>query len=238
MKVCLIGHGKMGLAIERLLPTRGHEVIAVIGKQSTESLEEALSRSDIAIEFTKPDVAFHHLSSCIKLGIPVVCGTTGWLDKWDELEDFCQKHNGALVYASNFSIGVQIFFSLNRRLAAMMAGHTDYSCSVEEIHHIHKLDAPSGTALSLAKDIINRHPSYTEWKPGTKQEEGSLPISSIREDEVIGTHFVQYRSVIDEIVIKHQAFSRDGFALGAIVAAEWLLHKKGIYTMADVLGLE
>ncbi len=238
MKVCLLGHGKMGQAIERLLPLRGHEVTAIIDQKNAALLEDALKISDVAIEFTKPDVALNHLLSCFTCGIPVVCGTTGWLDKWDVVEKSCQEHSGAMVYASNFSIGVQLFFSLNRKLAQMMSSHADYHCRIEEIHHIHKLDAPSGTAISLARDIIDRHPAYSEWKLESPENAPILKVSSIREDEVIGTHYVHYRSPIDEIVIKHEAFSRDGFASGAIVAAEWLLNKKGIFSMKDVLGLE
>lgn len=235
MKIALLGYGKMGKTIERLALEKGHEVAFIAGRDADFS---KLELADVAIEFSVPEAAFEHITKCFELGIPVVSGTTGWLSQYDEALKVCQERNGSFIYASNFSIGVNIFFELNRKLAEMMSAHKGYTVSMEEIHHTQKLDAPSGTAISLANAIIeNTH--YSEWHLGKaiENEERSIPIEAKREGDVKGTHIVKYQSEIDTISIAHEAHSREGFALGAILAAEWLIGKKGVFSMKDVLGL-
>lgn len=229
----------MGQAIEKIALERGHVITARISKANQADLESALADTDVAIEFTRPESVLNHLRICIQKNIPVVCGTTGWLHFWNQILELTSQKKGALVYSSNFSVGVQLFFCLNRKLAALMATHDEYQCSLTEIHHTHKLDAPSGTAISLAKDIIDQHPGYKEWQLDTPESASPLlNIQALRKDEVIGTHYVKYLSPIDEIEIKHEAFSRIGFAKGAVLAAEWVQGKQGVYTMQDVLGLD
>ncbi|MBK8955544.1 MAG: 4-hydroxy-tetrahydrodipicolinate reductase [Saprospiraceae bacterium] len=237
MKICLIGYGKMGKAIEKIALDLGHEISGRINQQARDQLNTALSHSDVAIEFSRPESAVEHLKACIAQQIPVVCGTTGWLEHWTQINALVKEKSGALVYSSNFSVGVQLFFNLNKKLAALMASHPEYRCKMKEIHHIHKLDAPSGTAISLANDILHINPRLEDWKLEPAIQSEVIPIESVRESEVIGTHFIRYTSSIDEIEIKHEAFSRDGFAKGAVLAAEWILHKKGVFSMQDVLGL-
>ncbi|MBK9107917.1 MAG: 4-hydroxy-tetrahydrodipicolinate reductase [Saprospiraceae bacterium] len=237
MRICLIGYGKMGKAIEHIALERGHQISGRISNANASDLLPALKDSDLAIEFTRPESAIAHLQICAIEKIPVVCGTTGWLKEWDSIKHNILENEGALVYSSNFSVGVQLFFSINKKLAEWMAKHPNYHCSIKEIHHIHKLDAPSGTAISLANDILQVHPSYKDWQLENSFSDHLLPIQSIRENEVVGTHFVKYQSEIDEIEIKHEAFTRTGFAKGAVLAAEWVLDKKGVYTMLDVLDL-
>lgn len=230
MKIALLGYGKMGKTLERIATERGHQITARI----TDDIEtQDLSDADIAIDFSVPSAAFNNITSCFKKGIPVVSGTTGWLEKYPEAVKACETANSAFIYASNFSLGVNIFFELNKKLAELIQPFSDYRVSMEEIHHTQKLDAPSGTAITLAEQIIERL-DLTTWTleaPGEKE----LPIAAIRTDSVPGTHKVSYSSAIDSINIEHIAHSRDGFALGAVVAAEWLQHKKGVYSMKDVL---
>lgn len=232
MKIALLGYGRMGKAIEKIAVERGHEVVL---KVDIDHANYDLSLADVAIDFSSPDAAFGHLKSCIENGVPVVSGTTGWLSKYDEIVSFCKEKDGAFIYASNFSIGVNLFFNLNEYLAKMMQNIEGYNISMEEIHHIHKLDAPSGTAISLAEQII-KNSSKEQWSLENKSEK-DIFIGVKREDEVPGTHTVEYASNVDAIEIKHTAFNRTGFALGAVIAAEWLCDKKGIYTMKDVLHL-
>lgn len=232
MKLALIGYGKMGKTIEQLALKKGHEVVFTSG---THTENGTLEDADVAIEFSVPEAAVANISRCFELQIPVVCGTTGWLDRWDEVLKLCESRNGSFIYASNFSVGVNLFFNLNRHLAKMMASWKEYTPSMEEIHHIHKKDAPSGTAISLAKDILAES-DLDEWVLGT-QESDKLNIKAIREGEIKGTHIIRYDSEIDSISITHEAHSRDGFALGAILAAEWLKDKKGVFSMKDVLEL-
>ena len=232
MKIALVGYGKMGKIIDEISQNRGHEVVARLRETPT---PENLNDPDVIIEFSNPEVAFENIKTCLENKIPVICGTTGWLDKKPEIERIALENNTAFLYGSNFSLGVNLFFALNENLAKMMNRFSEYNCQLEEVHHIHKLDAPSGTAISLAEGIINNS-NFEAWKlDETKEKE--LGIFAIREDEVPGTHSVFYRSEVDEIEIKHTAFNRNGVALGAVVAAEWIADKKGIFAMKDVLGL-
>lgn len=232
MKIALVGYGKMGKIIDEIAQSRGHEVVARLRETPT---IENLNDPDVVIEFSNPEVAFQNIKTCLENKIPVICGTTGWLDKKAEVERIALENGTAFLYGSNFSLGVNLFFALNENLAKMMNKFSEYNCQLEEIHHIHKLDAPSGTAISLAEGIIHNS-NFEAWKlDETKEKE--LGIFAIREDEVPGTHSVFYRSEVDEIEIKHTAFNRNGFALGAVIAAEWIVDKKGVFAMKDVLGL-
>lgn len=232
MRIALLGYGKMGKTIEKLAQEKGHEIVARISSNSDFS---ELSKADVAIDFSVPEAALKNIKSCFEMGIPVVSGTTGWLEHFDEVLKTCQLRNGSFIYASNFSVGVNLFFELNKKLAEMMKKHKEYTLDIEEIHHTQKLDAPSGTAITLAKDIINNS-DYINWKLDSAPE-NEIPIKALRIDDVKGTHTVFYRSAIDTLSIKHEAHSREGFALGAMLAAEWLLGKKGVFTMKDVLGI-
>jgi 4-hydroxy-tetrahydrodipicolinate reductase len=232
MKIAIIGYGKMGKIIDEISQSRGHEVVARLKETPT---TENLNNADVAIEFSNPEVAFENIKTCLENKIPVICGTTGWLDKKPEIEKLALENNTPFLYGSNFSLGVNLFFALNENLARLMSNTNEYSVQLEEIHHIHKKDAPSGTAISIAEGIIENS-KYEAWKlDETKDKE--LGIFAIRKDEVPGTHSVFYRSEVDEIEIKHTAFNRNGFALGAVIAAEWIVDKKGIFSMKDVLGL-
>lgn len=231
MKIALVGYGKMGKIIDDIATKRGHEIVAKLNETPT---SENFNNPDIVIEFSNPEVAFSNIKFCLEQKIPVVCGTTGWLRQKPEIEKIAVENNSAFLYGSNFSLGVNLFFALNEKLATLMKNFNEYNVQLEEIHHIHKKDAPSGTAISIAEGIIANNPKFDGWKlEETKGNE--LGIFAIREDEVPGTHSVFYRSEVDEIEIKHTAFNRDGFALGAVVAAEWLLGKHGNFTMKDVL---
>jgi 4-hydroxy-tetrahydrodipicolinate reductase len=232
MKIALLGYGRMGKKIEEIAISRGHRVI--IKKELNEDYD--ISLADIAIDFSVPSAAFNNISNCFNNNIPVICGTTGWLEKYDDAVHLCKEKKGAFIYASNFSLGVNIFFELNNQLAKMMNALEDYTISMEEIHHIKKLDAPSGTAITLAEGIINNS-SKKEWILGENGSKKEIPISAKRIPEVPGTHTVSYTSEIDSIEIKHTAHSRKGFALGAVIAAEWLVNKKGVFSMKDVLNI-
>ena len=229
MKIALLGYGRMGQAIEKIAIDRGHTIVAKIDKDNPDEAYEA----DVAINFSVPMAAYENITSAIDKKIPVVCGTTGWLDRLDEVETLCQQNEGAFLYASNFSLGVNLFFELNVKLADMMQKQPLYTASIEEIHHTQKLDKPSGTAITLAEGI----PSAGNVWHLVEDNGGGVPITSIRKDEVPGTHTVTHRSEIDEISITHTAHNRTGFALGAIIAAEWIQNKKGIFSMRDVLQL-
>jgi 4-hydroxy-tetrahydrodipicolinate reductase len=235
MKIALIGYGKMGKTIERFALQRGHSITVRIDKDNTDDIySDAFKSSDTAIEFSVPETAFHNVSTALNLGVPVICGTTGWLDKLDEVRQLCERQKLAFIYSSNFSLGVNIFFYINRKLAEVMKKYPEYSVSIEEIHHIHKKDAPSGTAVTLAEDILNQI-NLGKWSLDKK--ENGLHVSAVREGEVPGTHSVMYGNDIDLITIRHEAKNRDGFALGAVVAAEFAQGKQGFYTMKEVLGL-
>ena len=233
MKIAILGYGKMGKEIEKIALQRGHEIVLKIN----EGEQYDISIADIAIDFSVPNAALSNIVSCFKNNVPVISGTTGWLDDFDKAIDVCKENNGSFIYASNFSIGVNIFFELNKQLAKMMSSQEEYSINVEEIHHTKKLDTPSGTAITLAEGIIN-NTSKRDWQlKETQVNAGTIPIEAKRILDVPGTHIISYESQIDSIEIKHTAHNRKGFALGAIIAAEWLNHKIGIYTMKDVLNI-
>lgn len=232
MKIALLGYGKMGQIIERIALERGHEI--VIRKTSSNNYE-GLQQADVAIDFSVPDVAVENITTAINLGIPVVSGTTGWLENYHGIVNLCKEKEAAFLYGSNFSLGVNLFFELNNYLAKMMAKFKEYNVSMEEIHHTHKLDKPSGTAISLANAIIN-HTDKNNWAiENAKEDEVFIDVKRI--DEVPGTHSVIYNSDVDFIEIKHVAHNREGFALGAVIAAEWIIGKKGVFSMNDVLDL-
>ena len=238
MKIALIGYGKMGHAIEEIALQRGHEIVLKVGIENVEdNTIENIRKADVAIEFTGPEIAFDNVIRCLEAGVPVVSGSTGWLERFDEAKKYCIDHNGAMIYASNFSVGVNIFFAINKRLAEMMSSHPEYNASLIEIHHTQKKDAPSGTAISLAEDILKVAPQKKKWvnEPTAKADE--LEILSERIDPAPGTHIITWASDIDNIEIKHTAHNRKGFATGAVLAAEFLKNKKGIYNMSDVLGI-
>jgi 4-hydroxy-tetrahydrodipicolinate reductase len=232
MKIALLGYGKMGKTIERLALERGHEIVLKIDKEDTNI---AINKADVAIDFSLPEAAFKNITLCLENGVPVVSGTTGWLENYENAVALCQQMKGAFIYASNFSLGVNLFFELNRKLAELMQPFQQYSVSLEEIHHTRKLDAPSGTAITLAEGIIE-NTAYTGWSLD-QTKLNAIPIDAKRIADVPGTHLVSYNSSIDQIEIKHTAHNRDGFALGAIVAAEWLFGKTGVFSMKDVLNI-
>ena len=245
MKIALIGYGKMGKAIEGLAQSKGHEVALRIARQNVLDLnKENIRNIDVAIEFSLPNMAFSNIAFCLENHIPVVSGTTGWMDRMDEARVLCSENKGAFLYASNFSIGVNIFFKLNRLLATMMKGHPNYDVSIEEIHHLQKLDHPSGTAITLAEGIMAHSVTKQNWEARLKgvnndeeaKAKGQLIITSKREGAVPGTHLINWSSVIDKIEIKHEALSREGFAEGALAAAEWIIGKEGCFGMEDMLG--
>lgn len=232
MKIALLGYGKMGKVIERIAQERGHEIVL---RKTGSSTFDGLTDADVAIDFSVPAAAVENITACLSHNIPVVSGTTGWLEDYHKIAALAEEKKGAFIYASNFSLGVNIFFELNAQLAKMMGTLKQYKVSMEEIHHTQKLDAPSGTAITLAKDIINNS-DYAGWAIGNPKED-DIFIDAKRVEGVPGTHVVTYDSDIDSIEIKHTAHNREGFALGSVVAAEWLTGKTGIYTMKDVLGL-
>lgn len=232
MKIALLGYGKMGKVIERIALERGHEIVL---KKDQNNTFEGLLNADVAIDFSVPDSAVDNISECLNNGIPVISGTTGWLADYPKMVQLCEEKNGSFIYASNFSLGVNVFFELNEYLAKMMTNLKQYNVSMEEIHHTQKLDAPSGTAITLAEGVI-MHTDYTNWTLETPIS-NEIHIEAKRIENVPGTHSIFYDSEVDQIEIKHTAHSREGFALGAVVAAEWLVGKKGVFNMKDVLGL-
>lgn len=232
MKIALLGYGKMGKMIEQTAISRNHEIVL---KVDVDTKDFDISVADVAIDFSTPSSAFNNIKLCIENKVPIISGTTGWLDNYDEAVKLCNSNESAFIYASNYSLGVNIFFQLNETLARMMNNLSQYDVRIEEIHHTQKLDAPSGTAITLAEGIINN-----SKKDGWKLEhanENEIPITAKRIGSVPGTHTVSYTSNIDSIDIVHTAYNREGFALGAVVAAEWIIGKKGVYTMKDVLNL-
>ena len=233
MKIALLGYGKMGKVIERIALERGHEIVL---KKDEFNTYDGLSTADVAIDFSVPMAAVENISSCFQANVPVVSGTTGWLERYDEIIALCNEKKGGFISSSNFSLGVNLFFELNDYLAKIMAPYNSYSVAMEEIHHTQKLDAPSGTAISLANGVIENS-NYTKWtldKPAANE----IQIEALRVEDVPGTHTVTYNSNVDSIEIKHTAHNREGFALGAVIAAEWLAGKQGVFTMKDVLNLE
>lgn len=233
MKIALLGYGKMGQTIERIALERGHEIVL---KKDEFNTYEGLSNADVAIDFSIPTVAVANISSCFHNNVPVISGTTGWLEHYNEMTTLCLEKKGAFISSSNFSLGVNLFFELNEYLAKMMSKFDSYNVNMEEIHHTQKLDTPSGTAISLAKGVIENS-EYTSWTLENSTEK-QIHIEAIRTENVPGTHTVTYNSVVDTIEIKHTAHNRDGFALGAVIAAEWIVGKQGVFTMKDVLNLK
>jgi 4-hydroxy-tetrahydrodipicolinate reductase len=238
MKIALIGYGKMGKAIEAIALERGHTVPLKIDISNQEDFTaEKLRTADAVIEFTGPHNAKENIIKCLKAGLPVVSGSTGWLSEWETVQQYCIDVNGTLLYASNFSVGVNIFFEINKQLALLMNKHKDYEVSMEEIHHTEKKDAPSGTAITLAEQIIENLGRKKKWINHLDIQQDEIPIISERIDPAPGTHKIKYSSAIDDIEIIHTAHNRQGFATGAVLAAEFVKGKKGIYNMKDVLGI-
>ncbi len=238
MKIALIGYGKMGHAIEEIALQRGHEIVLKVGIENVQdNTIDNIRKADVAIEFTGPEIAFDNVIRCLEAGVPVVSGSTGWLQRFEEAKTFCNNKNGALLYASNFSVGVNIFFAINKKLAQLMAPHKEYDVLLTEIHHTQKKDAPSGTAITLAEGILQSIEQKKKWVNEASKSPEELQIISERIDPAPGTHTITYTSDIDDIEIKHTAHNRKGFATGAVLAAEFLHNKKGIYSMSDVLGL-
>ena len=233
MNIALLGYGKMGKTIEQIAIKRGHNIVLTIDKDDK---DYDITKADVAIDFSIPTVAFSNISNCLNNQVPVISGTTGWLDNYDKAVALCKEKKGAFIYASNYSLGVNIFFELNKTLAKMMSTLKQYNVSMEEIHHTQKLDAPSGTAISLANDIISQHTGYNNWKLD-ESGETTIPIVAKRIEDVPGTHTINYKSEVDTISIEHIAHTRQGFALGAVIAAEWIAGKTGVFTMNDVLNI-
>jgi len=238
MKIALIGYGKMGKAIEEIAVNRGHEIVLKIDEYNlTDFNQENISQANVAIEFTGPHSAYENVKKALQFDVPLVCGSTGWLEKLDEIKKLCDEKKGSFIYASNFSVGVNIFFEINKKLAALMAQQKDYEVQVTETHHTQKKDAPSGTAITVAEQILENLRRKKNWVNQISDNVEELEIISERIDPAAGTHKVKYSSAIDDIEIIHTAHSRQGFALGAVLAAEFIKDKKGIFSMKDVLGL-
>jgi 4-hydroxy-tetrahydrodipicolinate reductase len=238
MRIALIGYGKMGKAIEEVSIKRGHEIVIKIDQPNLhEFIKENLTKADVAIEFTSPDTAYDNVKKCLEFEVPVICGSTGWTDRLDEIKTICANKNGSLIYSSNYSVGVNIFFEVNKKLAALMAPHKDYEVIVEETHHTQKKDAPSGTAITLAEQILEQVQRKKQWVNELSDNTEDLEIISQRIDPAPGTHSIKYSSVIDNIEIIHTAHNRQGFATGAVLAAEFINDKKGFFTMKEVLNL-
>lgn len=233
MKIALLGYGKMGHAIEKIALERGHEIVL---RKTEDNSYDGLEMADVAIDFSIPAAAATNITTALNANIPIVSGTTGWLEDYDIMVALCNEKNGAFIYGSNFSLGVNLFFQLNEYLAKMMAKFPQYKVSMQEIHHTQKLDAPSGTAISLAKGVIE-HSDYSSWAL-EKAKPDEIRIEALRTENVPGTHSIFYDTPIDSIEIKHTAHNREGFALGAVMAAEWIIDKTGVFTMKDVLGLD
>jgi 4-hydroxy-tetrahydrodipicolinate reductase len=233
MNIAIIGNGRMGKAITHLAESKGHSIVYINNGERLDTV--ALRKADVAIEFTQPNAAYSNIQTILLTGIPVVCGTTGWLDQRNEIDAIALDKGVGFLYASNFSLGVNLFFLVNEKLAKIMAPYQDYSPSVHEIHHTGKKDKPSGTAITTAEGITQAYPSIRSWTMG--KENDKIEITSERIDSVCGTHRVHYHSSIDTISLQHEAHSRDGFAIGALIAAEWVIGKRGSFGMRDVLGL-
>lgn len=236
MKIALLGYGKMGKEIEQIALQRNHTIVLKINKENSSNLTtEQLKQADVAIEFSTPDTVISNIYKCFEAQLPIVVGATGWYEKFNEIKAYCLKENHSLFYATNFSLGVNLFFKMNEEIACMMKNFRGYEVTMQEIHHIHKLDKPSGTAITTAEKILANQTKKTNWSID-KKTDTNLFIDVVREDEVPGTHTVFYKSDIDEISLTHKAYNRKGFALGAVLAAEFLQNKKGVYTMSDLLS--
>jgi 4-hydroxy-tetrahydrodipicolinate reductase len=237
MKIGLIGYGHMGKEVESVSLAKEHEISFIIDESNVKDLTaEVLTQADVVIEFTRPDSAFQNILACLEAGVPIVSGTTGWLERYGEIKGVCSSLNGSLFYASNFSIGVNLFFELNAKLARLMKDYPNYSVRLEEIHHTRKKDAPSGTALTLANKILEVNDNLNDWTSELISSRDQISVTSIREGEVTGIHSVLYLSKEDKISIRHEAFSRKSMAAGALAAAEFLATRKGIYTMNDLIN--
>lgn len=239
MRIALLGYGRMGREVELNAPLRGHTVVLKIDRENTGTLNaETVKGVDVAIEFTGPDAAADTVLKALSLGLPVVSGSTGWLDRYDEVKDYCLRNNGTFLHSSNFSIGVNILFRLNSDLARIMNTLGEYKVTIEEIHHIRKLDSPSGTAVTLAEEIARQHADYDGWKKAEEITDSKrVPVASLRVGGTPGTHSVTWESDIDRITLKHEALNRRGFAMGALLAAEFIAPRKGVFSMSDVLSL-
>jgi len=238
MNIALIGYGKMGKAIEEIAVEKGYSIVLRISHENLEEFTTTnIQQADVCIEFSTPETAFENVQKCLQAGVPVVCGSTAWLDRLEEVNQICLANNTAFLYASNFSVGVNLFFKVNKIVAGMMNAHPEYKVSMEEIHHTQKKDAPSGTAVTLAEGILENFPTIKRWVNAASVNERDLEIISKRVDPAPGTHTVQYDSEIDSITLTHTAHSRKGFASGALLAAEFLSSRKGIYSMDDVLSI-
>ncbi len=236
MKVAILGFGKMGRIIEKIAIERGHNILLKINQNNIDELNiENLKKADVIIDFSTPKSAKTNIILSIDANKPIVSGTTGWLNDLKEVKDYCNINNGTFLYSSNFSLGVNLFFELNKNLAKLMKKHQQYQINLTEIHHSEKLDTPSGTAISLAEQIISESNIKNKWTLNTKNSDEELKINAQRKRNITGTHSVNYKSEIDSISIIHEAHSRDGFALGAVIAAEWIISKKGVFSMHDVL---
>jgi len=237
MNIGLIGYGQMGREVESLALSRNHTISFIIDENNLADLNPAkLSTADVVVEFTRPEAAYGNIMACLDAGVPVVSGTTGWMDRFDEIREHCDRVNGGLFYASNYSIGVNLFFELNARLAKLMQSYENYAARIEEIHHIRKKDSPSGTALTLADQIIRETKDLTAWTQNLIPGKNQIPVTSIREGNVTGIHSVVYVSEEDKITIRHEAFSRKGFAKGALSAAEFMVNRHGVFTMKDLIS--
>ncbi|MBS3806879.1 MAG: 4-hydroxy-tetrahydrodipicolinate reductase [Bacteroidales bacterium] len=236
--IILIGYGRMGHEVEKVAKKRGHQVLMTIDQENQNEMTPTnLQKADVAIEFSLPDAAYNNIMTCLQAGLPVVSGTTGWLDKMPQVEEYCHQHDQAFFHAANFNIGVNLFFKLNEYFARIMNNYSNYDIEVEETHHVHKVDAPSGTAKKLADILLQAIGRKKNWKKETAEKPEDLAVKSIREDEVPGIHRVMYHSDFDDIEIKHSAKSREGFALGAVMAGEFLQGKQGVFSMDDLLNL-
>jgi len=238
MRIALIGYGKMGKAIEEIALQRGHEIVIKIDQPNLhEFTKENMQQAEVAIEFTSPQTAYDNVKACLEFGVPVVCGSTGWTERLDEMKKFADDKNGSFIYSSNYSVGVNIFFEVNKKLAALMAPHKEYEVILEETHHTQKKDAPSGTAITLAEQVLEQVKRKKKWVNEISDHPEDLEIISQRVDPAPGTHSIKYSSPIDDIEIIHTAHNRKGFATGAVLAAEFIKDKKGFFTMKDVLNL-
>lgn len=239
MKTVIIGYGKMGKEIEKILLGRGHEIVLIVDENNTLDLNRENLRqlgAEVAIEFSTPDTAYQNIATCLKSGVGIVCGTTGWLGRFDEVEEMCRQKNGTFFYSSNYSVGVNIMFHMNEKLARMMNAFPQYDVTVEEIHHTQKKDAPSGTAITIAEGILENLDRKERWVGETTTAPGELEVLAVRRSVVPGIHTVTYESDVDLITITHSAKNRTGLAAGAVMAAEFIHGKKGVYTMSDLLG--
>ena len=237
MKIAILGYGKMGKVIEEIALKRGHSITLKVNRENLNFDHELLKECDVAIEFSSPESAIENINKCFDANVPVIIGTTGWYDKFNAVQERCLSENKGMLYATNFSVGVNIFYEINKKLAALMDASNQYDVEVEELHHTEKLDAPSGTAITIAEGIIANLDRKVAWKNEVNVSENELAIESIRTKDVPGTHIVKYESDIDVIEIKHEAKNRNGFAFGAIIAAEYMNNKNGVFTMKDVLSL-